>query len=134
MATPLDQLEPVAAGGAVAMPIDWQTISLVWDEHGYPADPVIPRLPRADGERDARVDATAASPTTTTRRPPARASTLRDFVDRVIARADAYRAARGRPALVVCALDTELLGHWWYEGPRWLEEVIAQAGAARPAR
>ena len=23
----------------VAMPIDWQTIALVWDEHGYPADP-----------------------------------------------------------------------------------------------
>ena len=30
---------------------------------------------------------------------------------------------------MVCALDTELLGHWWYEGPRWLAEVIAQAGA-----
>jgi 1,4-alpha-glucan branching enzyme len=50
-----------------------------------------------------------------------------EFVDRVIARGDAYRAARGRPALVVCALDTELLGHWWYEGPRWLEEVFAHA-------
>ena len=30
-------------------------------------------------------------------------------------------------ALCVCALDTELLGHWWYEGPLWLEAVIAEA-------
>jgi 1,4-alpha-glucan branching enzyme len=27
----------------------------------------------------------------------------------------------------VCALDTELLGHWWYEGPWWLESVIEEA-------
>jgi 1,4-alpha-glucan branching enzyme len=26
--------------------------------------------------------------------------------------------------LVVCALDTELLGHWWYEGVHWLREVV----------
>ena len=23
----------------------------------------------------------------------------------------------------VCALDTELLGHWWYEGVEWLAAV-----------
>jgi 1,4-alpha-glucan branching enzyme len=27
----------------------------------------------------------------------------------------------------VCALDTELLGHWWYEGIAWLEAVIEEA-------
>ncbi len=26
------------------------------------------------------------------------------------------------------AIDTELLGHWWYEGVAWLEEVIEQCG------
>jgi 1,4-alpha-glucan branching enzyme len=54
----------------------------------------------------------------------------RDFVARVGRRADAYRAAWARPALVVCALDTELLGHWWYEGLAWLEAVFEQARAA----
>ena len=24
----------------------------------------------------------------------------------------------------VCALDTELLGHWWYEGVAWLAAVL----------
>src|SRR5207244_8746650 len=28
--------------------------------------------------------------------------------------------------LVVCALDTELLGHWWYEGPAWLQAVLGE--------
>jgi 1,4-alpha-glucan branching enzyme len=26
----------------------------------------------------------------------------------------------------VCALDTELLGHWWYEGVDWLRAVVAE--------
>ncbi len=34
----------------------------------------------------------------------------------------------GRPAHVVAAFDTELFGHWWYEGP-----AVAGAGAARAA-
>jgi 1,4-alpha-glucan branching enzyme len=28
--------------------------------------------------------------------------------------------------LAVCALDTELLGHWWYEGPQWLGAVVEE--------
>jgi 1,4-alpha-glucan branching enzyme len=30
---------------------------------------------------------------------------------------------------VCCALDTELLGHWWYEGPVWLGAVLEEASA-----
>lgn len=29
-----------------------------------------------------------------------------------------------RPPLVVAPYDAELFGHWWYEGPLWLEAVI----------
>ncbi len=25
---------------------------------------------------------------------------------------------------MVAAFDTELFGHWWYEGPAWLERVL----------
>jgi 1,4-alpha-glucan branching enzyme len=51
-----------------------------------------------------------------------------DFVTRTRARLDGGAGARegmapGGP-LVVCALDTELLGHWWYEGVAWLEAVL----------
>jgi 1,4-alpha-glucan branching enzyme len=122
----LDQLEPVAAGSAVAIPIDWQTISLVWDDHGYPADPVY-RDYHAQTVNGMRAWSNSGAPyehDTAAARARAHAE---DFVDRVLARAEAYRSARGRPALVVCALDTELLGHWWYEGPQWLGEVIELA-------
>ena len=27
---------------------------------------------------------------------------------------------------MVCALDTELLGHWWYEGISWLRAVVEE--------
>jgi 1,4-alpha-glucan branching enzyme len=33
-----------------------------------------------------------------------------------------------RRAHGVCALDTELLGHFWHEGPAWLAAVIEEAG------
>jgi 1,4-alpha-glucan branching enzyme len=29
-----------------------------------------------------------------------------------------------RPPLLVCPYDAELFGHWWYEGPYWIEQVI----------
>ena len=94
-ATPLDQLEPVAAGGAVAMPIDWQTIALVWDEHGYPADPAYRDYHAQTRERDARVDQRRRPVRPRRGRAPARASTPRDFVDRVIAR-PTHTGPRGR--------------------------------------
>lgn len=31
---------------------------------------------------------------------------------------------RADDAVVVAAYDTELFGHWWYEGPVWLEAVL----------
>ena len=29
-----------------------------------------------------------------------------------------------RPALVVSPYDAELFGHWWFEGPRWLDALL----------
>jgi 1,4-alpha-glucan branching enzyme len=37
------------------------------------------------------------------------------------------RVAEG--GLSVCALDTELLGHWWYEGVDWLAAVLDEAAS-----
>ena len=40
----------------------------------------------------------------------------------------AFREQRGKPGLITFAIDTELLGHWWSEGPIWLEAVLRLAG------
>lgn len=31
-----------------------------------------------------------------------------------------------RPPIIVAPYDAELFGHWWYEGPRWLEAMIRE--------
>jgi 1,4-alpha-glucan branching enzyme len=46
----------------------------------------------------------------------------RDFVGRAARRL-------GGGGLLCCALDTELLGHWWYEGLDWLRAVFEEAEA-----
>jgi 1,4-alpha-glucan branching enzyme len=48
-----------------------------------------------------------------------------DFVSVVRQRLLDLSAERGgRPGLVTVAYDTELFGHWWHEGPVFLEEVL----------
>jgi 1,4-alpha-glucan branching enzyme len=126
----LDQLEPAATGsGAVAVPIDWRTISLVWDERGLPADRSY-RDYHAQSPNGLRPYANGGGPYL-----PAAASErarehAREFVVRVLERLDRYRAERARAGLLVFALDTELLGHWWYEGPQFLAAVVDEARAA----
>ncbi|MBI2867975.1 MAG: DUF1957 domain-containing protein [Chloroflexi bacterium] len=36
----------------------------------------------------------------------------------------------GNPALIVSAYDTELFGHWWFEGVSWLSRVLEQMAAS----
>jgi 1,4-alpha-glucan branching enzyme len=34
-----------------------------------------------------------------------------------------------RPPIIVCPYDAELFGHWWFEGPLWLELVLRRLAA-----
>ena len=73
--------------------------------------------------------ATTVAPTTTTRRWRSRARArrgLRGAHARAPARGERRSAAARGGGLVVCALDTELLGHWWYEGIAWLAAVVEE--------
>ncbi len=35
-----------------------------------------------------------------------------------------HRASTGQAGLAVAPFDTELFGHWWHEGPLWLDRVL----------
>jgi len=125
-----DQLEPVLTpSGVVAVPIDWQTVELVWsDRSGYPVPPTYRDYHRRT-VHDLRPWANSGGAYD-----PGAARILarehaRDFAGRCAERLDAYSADRGRPGLITCALDTELLGHWWYEGQEWLRGVVEEAAA-----
>jgi 1,4-alpha-glucan branching enzyme len=116
-----DRLDPLAGDGGPALwPIDRSVIAWVWGDCGYPARPPYRdyhrytthrhRVQRIDG---GRYDHAAA-------RAQARADAA-EFVAGV-----RRRVAGG--GVCVCALDTELIGHHWYEGPAWLRAVLQEAG------
>jgi 1,4-alpha-glucan branching enzyme len=124
----LDQLEPIATeAGPVAVPIDWEIVNLVWDgANSYPANPAY-RDYHGRTVHDLKPWNIGGKPYRHYEALVLARQHARDFVDRVIARLDAYKAARGKAGLCCFALDTELLGHWWYEGMHWLRFVIDEA-------
>jgi 1,4-alpha-glucan branching enzyme len=105
--------------GPALVPIDRQVIDLVWGAGGYPSRAAY----RDRHRRTARDHHVWANDGAVYDRGRARAQAQADA-------AEFIEAVKGRVAgggLSVCALDTELLGHWWYEGPLWLEAVLDRA-------
>ena len=120
-------LRPVATGaGPVAFTIDWPTVELAWSWGGYPSDPCYAEFHRKSmqGIRLWSIDGEPHDPERASERAREQAG---EFVAAVAARLRDHRARAGSEGLVVFAIDTELLGHWWSEGPTWLEEVLARA-------
>lgn len=127
---PLDALTPVATGaGPVALPIDWEAIQWLWSLDGYPSDPAHAQFAGKSlrGVRIWKVGGGAYDPVA------AEAAARRqanEFLAAVAARLSDFAEVRGRRGLLVFAIDTELLGHWWSEGVTWLREVLSGAAAA----
>ena len=124
-----EQLLPVQGKRApVLVPIDREIQDLVWSHAGYPAH----RTYRDHHRHTAHHHRPWANDGRPYDRPAARTLAREhaaNFVTRVRRRLSEAASARGRAGLCVCALDTELLGHWWHEGVAWLDAVIDEAGA-----
>ncbi|MEY2517618.1 MAG: 1,4-alpha-glucan branching enzyme, partial [bacterium] len=115
-----EQLRPLrSAAGPLLVPIDRQTIDLVWSRGGYPADGAYRNYHHftAHRHRAWSNDGEPYDPARAARTARAHAA---DFVART-----RERVAGG--GLAVCALDTELLGDWWHEGPLWLAAVLEES-------
>jgi 1,4-alpha-glucan branching enzyme len=113
-------LGPLVTGeGLVLWPLDREIVSLVWSDRGYPSAGAYRdyhgyttshhRVWRNDGKPYDVKEARALA-----------AAHARDFVSRVSDRI-------GDGGVCVCPLDTELLGHWWYEGVHWLRAVLEES-------
>jgi 1,4-alpha-glucan branching enzyme len=122
----VEHLRPRATdAGVTLVPIDRATISLIWSDQGYPAH---------GSYRDYHHHTVHHhNPWGNDGGPYEHARALElarehaaDFVARTITRLREAAASASLPGggLVVCALDTELLGHWWYEGIAFLEAVV----------
>ena len=124
---------PVGDTDVVAFARDLDVTYRVWSpRRGYPSDPHYRDFYTFDhgsGFRRARVTSVHTPPEEKAPYQPAATEALvrrdaADFVATVAAKLDRIAAERGRPGLVVAGYDTELFGHWWHEGPRWLEHVL----------
>jgi 1,4-alpha-glucan branching enzyme len=113
-------LGPVmTSDGLVLWPLDREIVSRVWGERGYPAAGAYRdyhrrtthhhRAWRNDGRPYDFLQARALAE-----------EHAREFVSQV---SDRVRAG----GVCVCALDTEFLGHWWYEGVHWLRAVLEES-------
>jgi 1,4-alpha-glucan branching enzyme len=115
-----DHLRPLrTAAGPLLVPIDRATIELVWSRGGYPSGAAYRDYYDFTPHRH-RARAVDGSPYDPAR---ATAAARRDGAD-FVARTRARVAGGG---LAVCALDTELIGDWWHEGPLWLAAVVDEA-------
>jgi 1,4-alpha-glucan branching enzyme len=47
----------------------------------------------------------------------------------VEAELQSYSAETGKFGLIACNYDTELFGHWWFEGVWWIKEVLRRLAA-----
>ncbi len=113
-------LQPLAVtDGPVLWPLDRLTMALVWSDHGYPAGGAYRDYHRHTTHRH-HVWRNDGAPYDHAAALDAAGADARDFVTRV-----RDRVAGG--GVCVCALDTELLGHWWYEGVEWLRAVLGEA-------
>ncbi|MFD6271223.1 1,4-alpha-glucan branching protein domain-containing protein [Nocardia asteroides] len=124
---------PVRDSEVLAFGRDLQVSYRVWSpKQGYPGQAAyrdFHHYDHATGLKPSRVTGkTVAGPDKAPYDPELAAAAVTrdvaDFVETVRARLIEESARIGRPALVVAAFDTELFGHWWHEGPEWLEQVL----------
>jgi 1,4-alpha-glucan branching enzyme len=124
---------PVGEGDVIAFGRDLQVSYRVWSpKSGYPGHAAYRDFHTYDhltGLKPARVTGRAVPSEEKAPYDPDRADHavdvhVTDFVDTVRRRLTSESERLGRPAHVVAAFDTELFGHWWHEGPVWLERVL----------
>jgi 1,4-alpha-glucan branching enzyme len=117
-------------GGPVGFTVDWPTVRLVWSEGGYPADGTYLEYHRlsVNGTRLWAISGAPYDPAAAAKRAAEHAAS---FLAAVRDRLERHRSDRGHRGLCVFAIDTELLGHWWAEGPIWLRQVLKGADLER---
>lgn len=105
--------------GPLLVPIDRAIMELVWSDGGYPGNAVYRDYHHrtTHDHHPWAIDGSVYDP--------GRAlAKVREDAAAFVAAARERVAGGG---LSVCALDTELLGHWWYEGVEWLGAVVEEA-------
>jgi 1,4-alpha-glucan branching enzyme len=150
----------VSPGGIVFFGRDMESSRQVWSaESGYPGDPDYREFYRdvgwdlpldsladflPDGQRKnlgikyhrvtgRGVDLGAKAPYVRARALEKAAAHAADFVSNRSKQVAHLAARMDRPPVVVSPYDAELFGHWWYEGPQFLDFVLRRLDHERDA-
>jgi 1,4-alpha-glucan branching enzyme len=137
---PLDVLDrPVGIGGSgvAAFGRNLAVSYAVWNPHGgYPADPWYRDFHSVDlegGFKSWRVTDRERWD-----KEPYSALHAREralvHADHFVSLLRAHLGQRASDSVVLAAYDTELFGHWWFEGPLWLEAVLRRVAEAPDLR
>jgi 1,4-alpha-glucan branching enzyme len=136
--------------GVAAFGRDYDSSRQVWSKHeGYPGDPryrdfyrdigfdldfdyVRPYLPSPDnrgftGIKYYRITGAGGQPKEIYQRDAAlhaASGHARHFLDERIAQVRQVAPFLDRPPMIVAPYDAELFGHWWYEGPEFLDFLV----------
>ncbi|HUX42347.1 MAG TPA: 1,4-alpha-glucan branching protein domain-containing protein [Rectinemataceae bacterium] len=152
---PHGSFEPVQCPNGFSVFVrDAAATEAVWaDRTGYPADPayrdfyrdigfdlpagdISPYVPGGQGSVYTGFKYWAVTGHTADKRPYDRAAAAARAVDHAKAFLDGRQEKAGaaastqsldRPPLMVCPYDAELFGHWWFEGPLWIEALFRNA-------
>jgi len=112
---------------------DEKTGLQVWSgEHGYPGDGNYLDFHKkycVGGNRYWRITSAKAdladkemyNPQIAQNRIPSQADHFANMVTETLRE---YHERTGKPGIVCAPFDTELFGHWWWEGPQWLGAVL----------
>jgi 1,4-alpha-glucan branching enzyme len=128
-----DRAYLVGSSTVAVVPRDPDVSGQVWSAQvGYPGDGAYREFHRKDersGLRYWRVTDIAAGLADKAEYDPAAAAErvrthAAHFGSVVRAELAAATARSGRPALIAATFDTELFGHWWFEGVDWLALVL----------
>ncbi len=122
-------------GSAIAFVREPETTLQVWSrEGGYPGDEWYLEFHKKHfpgGQRYWRVTHPKSDLADKQLYEPARAAERarvhgEHFVGLLAQTLASFRAETGHPGIACSPYDTELFGHWWFEGPQWIQEVYHQ--------
>ncbi len=130
----------IEPGETVAFARDPMICEQVWSgDIGYPADGVYLEFHKKHGERRGlrywkitgrKLDLGAKDPYYPDDVPGRIHEHATHFCSEVRRRLHDYHQRTGRQGVVTACFDAELFGHWWFEGPRFLRDVILTLNAS----
>jgi len=117
---------------------DFATTARVWQhDSGYPGDPAYLEFHKKQGDgglrywriTDRRADLAYKQPYIPEWAFAQVRAHAAHFVQALRDRLRSHWQQTGERGVVVAAFDTELFGHWWFEGPQWVYELVRQIAA-----